>query len=153
MAVFSTRSGASGAAGSAAAASASAEPVASASAAPAPSAYRPNWDTEEIPSYKVGFPLRPMDMDIIAALRGGNIDRTNILDVFHDRPYRVRFAGDITTQQFRFVLVDLNRTGTWDEKWDLSEPGQIKRTVMHDPGALNHVEVMYTLTHGRWQAH
>jgi hypothetical protein len=93
-----------------------------------------------------------MDHDIIAALQSGTVERTAMPDVFPDRPYKVRFAGSPTTQQFAYVLVDLNRDDKWDERWDLSEPGQIKRTVEHDPEAQGE-KVTYTLVKGRWQPH
>ena len=39
-----------------------------------------------------------------------------------------------------------------DERWDLTEPGTIKRTVTHDPQAQGQ-QVMFTLVKGRWQPH
>jgi hypothetical protein len=124
-----------------------------ATAGPSSSAWQPpKWSTEEDPRWKVGVPMRPMDRDIIAALQSGHIERTAELDLFPDKPYQVRLSGNPTMQQFRFVLVDLNRDGKWDEKWDLGEPGQIKRSVPHDPDGAGH-DVMYTLVNGRWQPH
>jgi hypothetical protein len=125
----------------------------SSSTAPSSSAWQPpKWSTEEDPRWKVGVPLRPMDRDIIAALQSGHIERAAEMDLFPDKPYQVRLAGNPEKQQFRFVLVDLNRDGKWDEKWDLGEPGQIKRNVEHDPNAIGQA-VMYTLVNGRWQPH
>lgn len=114
--------------------------------------YRPHWDTEEDPHWKAGISLRPMDHDIIAALQSGTVARTAMPDVFPDRPYDVRFAGNPETQTFAYVLVDLNRDGTIDEKWDLTKPGAIERVVFHDPDARNQ-KVMYTLVKGKWQPH
>jgi len=123
------------------------------SGAPSSSAWTPpKWDTEENPAWKVGVSLRPMDHDIIAALQSGHVERSQVTDLFPDKPYQVRLAGSPATQQFRFVLIDLNRDGKWDERWDLGEPGQIKREVMHDPDALGH-DTMYTLNQGKWQPH
>jgi len=93
-----------------------------------------------------------MDHDIIAALQSGTVERTSMTDVFPDRPYRVRFAGSPASQTFEHVLVDLNRDDKWDERWDLTKPGTIERTVMHDPNAQDQ-PVMYTLVKGRWQPH
>ncbi len=118
----------------------------------------PHWDTEEDPHWKAGVPLRPMDRDIIAALQSGKVERKDVVDVFPDKPYRVRFAGSPATQVVAFVLIDLNRDGKpdspdqWDERWDIREPGTIKRTVTHDPDAQGQ-QVMYTLIKGRWQPH
>jgi hypothetical protein len=113
---------------------------------------RPHWDTEEDPHWTAGVPLRPMDRDIIAALQSGTVERTSMTDVFPDRPYKVRFAGSPASQTFAYVLVDLDRDDKWDERWDLSEPGTIKRTVEHDPLGEGQ-KVMYTLVKGRWQPH
>jgi hypothetical protein len=93
-----------------------------------------------------------MDHDIITALQSGTVDRKDYIDVYPDRPYKVRFAGSPTTQTFAYVLIDMNRDDKWDEKWDLTQPGTIKRTAFHDPDALGE-EVMYTLVKGRWQPH
>jgi len=93
-----------------------------------------------------------MDHDIIAALQSGTVARTSMPDVFPDQPYKVRFAGSPETQTFAFVLIDLNRDDKMDERWDLREPGTIKRTVFHDAGAEGR-EVNYTLVRGRWQPH
>lgn len=129
-----------------------APPGSSSAGAPAPSVWVPKWDTEEIPSWKVGVPMRPMDRDIVAVILSGHVERTSMLDLFPDRPYQVRLAGSAALNQFRFVLIDLNRDGKWDEKWDLGEAGQIHRQVMHDPDSAGQ-EVNYTLAHGRWQPH
>ena len=126
----------------------SAGAAASGSSGPMP----PKWDTEETPTWRVGVPLRPMDRDIIAVLLSGHVARTAMPDIFPDRPYQVRLAGNPDEGQFQYVLIDMNRDGKWDERWDLSQPGQIRRQVPHDPDALNR-EVNYTLTHGRWQPH
>ena len=118
----------------------------------------PRWDTQEDPHWTAGVPLRPMDHDIIAALQSGKVERKDVVDVFPDKPYKVRFAGSPANQTFVYVLIALDRTKAtdnkdqWDERWDLSEPGSIKRTVMHDPQAQGH-QVMYTLVKGRWQPH
>ncbi len=112
----------------------------------------PHWDTEEDPHWTAGVPLRPMDHDIIAALRSGTIARTSVPDLFPDQPYHVRLAGSPVTQTFAYVLIDLNRDDKWDERWDLTKPGAITRTVEHDPSAQGE-KVVYTLVKGRWQPH
>lgn len=133
-------------------------PPAAASASDGGKWVPPHWDTEEDPHWKAGIPMRPMDHDIIAALQSGTVERKDVVDVFPDKPYRVRFAGSPATQSFVYVLIALDRTKAhdnkdqWDERWDLSEPGTIKRTVMHDPDGQGQ-QVMYTLVKGRWQPH
>jgi hypothetical protein len=151
VASFSARSDTAGA-GSGARSEAAASPGVAAAALEPRVTPQPVWDTEEIPGWKTGVAMRPMDRDVVAALRSGRIERTSMLDLFPDRAYRVRLTGSARQQQFRWVLVDWNRDGVWDERWDLGEPGQILRTVTHDPDSMGH-EVMYTLTHGRWLPH
>jgi hypothetical protein len=112
----------------------------------------PLWDTEERPGFTAGVAMRPMDREIIAAARSGNIDRRAMLDLFPDRPYRVRLAGSAELQQYRFVLIDLDRDGTWDERWDLGQPGQIRRELTPH-GEAGPQAITFTIAHGRWQAH
>jgi hypothetical protein len=129
-----------------------AQPPSSSSPAAAAEMASPKWDTVEVPSWNAGVPMRAMDREIVAAILSGHVDRTSMSDLFPDRPYQVRLAGSAAARQFRWVLIDLNRDGAWDERWDLGEPGQIQRTVTRDPDARGS-EVMYTLVHGRWQPH
>jgi len=151
LAVYTARSRPSEPAGGAAQqAPASVDGAAASSKDAGPS--RPHWNTEENPNWHAGVSLRPMDRDIIAALESGTVARKDMTDVFPDRPYKVRFAGSATTETFAYVLIDMNRDDKWDEKWDLTEPGSIKRTVFHDPDALGE-QIMFTLVQGRWQPH
>jgi hypothetical protein len=150
--VFMLRAGRRGAVGGAGGpGSSSVASAGSASELPSPSAARPKWDTQELPNWP-GLPLRPMDHDLIDAMLSGHIARQSMLDLFPDRPYRVRLVGSADMQLFQFAMIDLDRDGKWDEQWDLSKPGQIQRHVAHDPAAGGH-EVMYTLAHGKWQPH
>lgn len=120
----------------------------------------PVFDTFEDPRYKAGIPMRPMDHDIIAAVQSGKVERKDVLDLFPDKPYRVRLVGSPASQTFVYVLIQMDRTAkqdpdprqAWDERWDLREPGTIKRYVFRDPNAQGE-QVMYTLTKGRWQPH
>jgi hypothetical protein len=110
------------------------------------------WQTEDDPNWKVGIPLRDMDRDIFAKLKDPALDRTALLDLFPDRPYHVRVIGSVMEHRFGLVLVDFERDGKWDEKWDLMKPGEVTRHVEHD-GAANGQPVDYTLVHGKWQPH
>ena len=121
-------------------------------ASPAPSAPGPQvFDTVEDPNWKAGIPMRDMDRDIFAQLKNDDLDRSKLADLFPDRPYRVRLIGSVTEHRFGLVMIDLNRDGKWDERWDL-RAGQVMRNVEHDEGSGGQ-RVQYTLVHGKWQAH
>jgi len=92
-----------------------------------------------------------MDRDIFAQVTALKLDRTQMKDVFPDRPYRVVFVGSISERRIGFVMIDLDRNGTFDERWEL-KTSEANRIVLHDPAA-NGAEVKYTLAHGRWQVH
>jgi hypothetical protein len=109
-----------------------------------------HFDIEEDPAFKSGFPLRPLDRDIFAAMRDPNLDRTRLTDLFPGRPERVRLLGSVAERNFAQVLVDRDRDGTWDERWAL-KPNEVSRVVPNDPSTGG--SVRYTLSHGRWQAH
>jgi hypothetical protein len=112
----------------------------------------PLWDTDELPGFTTGVAMRPVDRDVFAALRGAAFPREAMVDVFPRRPYRVRFGGSAVGHAVRLVLLDLDRDGRWDERWDLGQPGQVVRRVLpagHEGGE----GVDFTLTHGRWQPH
>jgi hypothetical protein len=128
--------------------SASAQPSgSSALAEPLP----PHFDLAEDPKFKAGIALRPMDHDIFDKLTTLALDRSQMRDVFPDRPYRVHFIGSLAEKRIGLVMVDLNRDGKVDERWDIKS-GEVVRNVQADPHA-NGVEVRYTLAHGRWQPH
>jgi hypothetical protein len=110
------------------------------------------WQTEEDPNWKIGIPLRDMDRDVFAKLKDPALDRTALIDLFPDRPYHVRVIGSVMEHRFGLVLVDFERDGKWDEKWDLMKPGEVSRHVEHDPSAGGKA-VDYTLVHGKWQPH
>ena len=107
------------------------------------------FDTMEIPEFKAGIALRPMDRDIFAQLANAHLDRQSLLDVFPDRPYKVRIIGSVAERRFSLVLIDMNRDGKIDERWEL-KGSDVIRTVPQDPNAGD-AEVRYALAHGRWQ--
>lgn len=125
-------------------------PAASQSAA-APEPERLKFDLAEVPNYSSGVPLRPMDHDIFDKLVSLKLERTQMKDVFPDRPYRVVFVGSLAQHQISQVMVDLDRDGKVDERWDIKK-GDLVRNVPKDPDAQGQA-VKYTLTHGRWQPH
>jgi hypothetical protein len=110
------------------------------------------WQTEEDPNWKVGIPQRDIDHEIFAKLKDPALERTTLLDLFPDRPYHVRVVGSVMEHRFGLVLIDFERDGKWDEKWDLMKPGEIKRHVEHEQAAGGQ-PVDYTLVHGKWQPH
>lgn len=109
------------------------------------------FNLTERPDFKSGVPLREMDCDIFALLQSLKLERTQMRDVFPDRPYKVTFVGSIAERRIGLVMIDLNRDGTIDERWDLKKGG-VMRMVPKDPGA-NGQQVTYSLAHGRWQPH
>jgi hypothetical protein len=109
------------------------------------------FDTVEDPNWKAGVPMRDMDRDIFAKFKDPALERSALLDMFPDRPYKVRVMGSASEHRFGLVMIDLNRDGKWDERWDL-RAGQVTRAVEHDEGASGQ-RVTYTLTHGKWQPH
>ncbi len=126
-------------------------PPQSASAPARPAGERPKFDLAEVPGYHSGVELRPMDHDIFDKLVNLNLERTQMPDVFPDRPYRVAFIGSLAERRINVVMVDLDRDGKMDERWELKK-GDLVRTVPKDPAAQGQA-VKYTLTHGRWQPH
>jgi hypothetical protein len=110
-----------------------------------------HFDLHEIPGSKAGIPLRAMDRDIIEEIQNAKFDRARMNDLFPDRPYRVRLVGSIAERRIGLVLIDTNRDGKFDERWDLTRT-EISR-VIHDDAAANGAPVKYTLGHGRWQVH
>jgi hypothetical protein len=108
------------------------------------------FDLAEDPAFHSGFALRPLDRDIFAAMADPHLDRTRLPDLFPQSRERVRLLGSVAEGRFAQVLIDRDRNGTWDEKWDL-KPHEVSRVVTSDPGS--DTAVRYTLSHGRWQAH
>jgi hypothetical protein len=111
----------------------------------------PQFDLTEDPKFTVGVPLRPMDRDIFAEIVNMKLDRTRMRDVFPDRPYRVAFVGSVSERRIGVVLIDLDRDGKFDERWELKK-GDVVRNVQQEPAA-GETPVKYTLARGRWQVH
>jgi hypothetical protein len=127
-------------------------PSGRASASPVENLLPPQqFDLAENPMSKSGQKLREMDLDILNKIVGRHYERTELEDVFPDRPYRVRFIGSAAEKHIGGVLIDLTRNGKWDERWRLTT-NEVVRDVDHDPIA-NGMPVHYTLGHGRWQLH
>lgn len=108
-------------------------------------------DLAELPNYKAGVPMRPMDRDIFDKIRTLSLERSQMHDVFPDRPYRVTFVGSLAERRIDLVMVDLDRDGKFEERWEIKR-GDVVRTVPKDPAAGDQ-PVKYTIIHGRWQPH
>ena len=130
-----------------------ASPTSGRSTSPAsePSASPQQFDLTDDPRNASGVPLRPMDHDIFTLITSLQLDRTRMPDVFPDRPYRVTFIGSIAERRIGLVMIDLDRDGKFDERWDLKRDGVV-RNVLKDPAADGN-PVNYSLAHGRWQPH
>ena len=89
-----------------------------------------------------------MDADIFDALAHRPLSRTDLFDLFPDRPYHVRLVGDTLRHRVRAVLIDLERDGTWEERWDLDDTTVTRRVLQRPagPGA----GTPFALRSGRW---
>jgi hypothetical protein len=107
-----------------------------------------HFDLKELPEFKAGVGLRPMDKEVFERLADPKLQRTDLLDLFPDRPYKVRVVGSVQERRYGMVMIDADRNGKWDEKWVL-KGDQVLRTVM----AEDEPPIEFNLAHGRWQAH
>ena len=110
-----------------------------------------HFDLKELSGYTTGSAIREMDRDIFAALADPNLQRKALVDLFPSRPYRVKVSGDVDEHRYALVLIDMNRSGKWDERWTL-KGDEVFRLLPQDPAAGGE-PVQFTLAHGRWQAH
>jgi hypothetical protein len=103
-----------------------------------------------------GVGLRPMDLDIFGFIGSGQLERDRMLDVFPDKPYRVRMIGSLPDHWVSVVLVDLNRDGKWDERWDL-KPDDVDRTIFRRARetelAGEPADQRFALRRGLWQGY
>jgi hypothetical protein len=95
-----------------------------------------------------GVLVRPMDADIFGAIEKGNLTRAQLLDLFPDRPYHVKLVADGGDRRVNFVLIDLQRAGHWDERWEIKPDGVFRHTASGSP-----TDVMFTLRVGHWIPH
>ena len=103
------------------------------------------------PRPRPGFPLRPMDIAIFEFLaKGGEFQRDQLKDLFHDRPYKVKLVYSPVEHQIKIVAIDLDRDKGVDEVWELGA-GAVKRKLLHQ--SLPSTPAYYTLSGGRWLPH
>lgn len=104
-----------------------------------------------IPSGKIkgGIPLRPMDTDIFEAIMRNHLTLERVLDLFPDRPYHVKLIADLQSQRVLGALIDLERDGRWDEKWEMRTDGctRVLLTAQNSNESPS-----FSLVTGRWVA-
>ncbi len=91
--------------------------------------------------------LRPMDAEILAAARAG-MDRGKAKDIFPRAPYKVSLYEDDSKTWGNRVKVDLNGDQKWDEKWEFSASGDVRRQVA--PADDEHYTEEYVLVGKSW---
>lgn len=94
---------------------------------------------------KIGLPLRPMDLEILALIASGDIKNTK--DALPNKPYRVTMVRDQISGYIISVSIDLTRSGSVDERWKLT-PEQVVRHTRDEHGKFLDD---YWLRGGRWQ--
>src|SRR5581483_599307 len=94
-------------------------------ASPSVSAPTEQQTFDYIPSGKIkgGFPLRPMDTEIFETILRNHLTLDRVLDLFPDKPYHVKLVADLQTQRVIGVMIDLERDGRWDERWEMRTNG------------------------------
>jgi hypothetical protein len=109
------------------------------------------YDYKPHPNLKPGgVPLRPMDNDIFAAIERGRLTRAQLLDLFPDRPYHVKLVADSAEHWVNTVVIDLDRNGRWDERWELKKEGVFRHT---HGGPDDSDQIMFTMFGGFWIPH
>ena len=101
-----------------------------------------------------GIQIRQMDREIFAAIASGQLDQSHLEDVFPSQPYRVKMIGSIPAHWISIVLVDSNRDGKWDERWDMKHD-DVDRIVFRTP-RTNDIggdpdDARFALRNGHWQ--
>ncbi len=69
-----------------------------------------------------------MDDQILTAVKAG-ISGAKAKDVFRNAPYKVNLYEEQGQGSVNRAKIDLNRNGKWDEKWDWTPSGTVKREV------------------------
>jgi hypothetical protein len=97
---------------------------------------------------QAGHPLRDMDIEILEVINQGSWTERDIPDLFPAKPYRVHFQSRAPGEKWvDVVLIDTDRDGKWDERWELREE-ELERRIINrsDPS----VGIPYSLRHGCW---
>ncbi len=97
----------------------------------------------------VGTALRPMDREILAALAKA-APGAKLKDALRGKPYKVDLYRDDGSATVNRLKIDLDRDGTWDEKWDVEgvpPAAKVKRMTAKGPEAW---EDAFRLDGERW---
>jgi hypothetical protein len=112
-----------------------------------PAPRRQTYNYQPVPGLTSGMALRPMDYDILKRIEDGDYKRTDMLDLFPDRPYQVKMIGSPVEHWINAVLIDLDRDGKWDEKWAM----KLESVTRHTMGkGEDDDKVPWALQPGRW---
>jgi hypothetical protein len=115
---------------------------------PPPKAHKAQiYDVEPDPRMTIGVPLRPMDRDIFDAIAKDDFRREQLPDLFPDRPYRVHLTKDFIENRIIVLLIDLDRDGRYDERWQL-QPEGVTRYIT--PATNGPESLPFRLRKGRW---
>jgi hypothetical protein len=91
-----------------------------------------------------------MDNDIFARIEKGDFKREELRDVFPGRPYHVQFMGSSEENWISVVLVDLDRDGKWDERWEMKPEGVTRRVINKEEEEEGPETTPFALRPGRW---
>jgi hypothetical protein len=98
---------------------------------------------------KAGIPLRPMDTDIFEAITKNHLTLERAMDLFPDRPYHVKLVADLQSQRVLGALIDLDRDGRWDERWQMRTDGCTRTPLSTKNGDGSR---SFNLVDGHWVA-
>jgi hypothetical protein len=106
-------------------------------------AYKPD------PNVHAGLPLRPMDEEILEAINNESFEEKDMLDLFPQKPYRVRLVGSKKEHWIMGAMIDLERDGKWDESWEM-KPDMLVRRLTEDSGRPKSEAAIFQLRPGHW---
>ena len=115
----------------------------------APPASGQKFDYVPTGNIKGGISLRPMDTEIFQAIERNHLTLDRVLDLFPDKTYKVKLIADLQSQRVIGVMIDLDRDGRWDERWEMRTDGCTRHLLT----AKNSNESpSFALVQGRWIA-
>jgi hypothetical protein len=108
---------------------------------------RQSYNYAPVQGLKAGMPLRPMDFDILQKIEEGTYKREDMPDLFPNRPYQVRLVGSPVEHWIYTVMIDLERDGKWDERWEMKKDRVVRYTI---GGGEDQDNVPWALRPGHW---
>ena len=106
------------------------------------------FQTTPGPHPGLGTALRTLDIDTFDRIARADYQRQEMLDLFPGRPYHVKLAGSFTARLITTVMVDVERDGRFDERWDLTKDGVFRRVI--GPGQEFDAATPFMLRNGLW---